>query len=46
MNSNKVMKAVTQVCGGNGGGRPELAYGSLKDISRLNELDKVLENLK
>ena len=33
-----ILKAASKICGGNGGGRPDLAQGSFQDISKLEEL--------
>lgn len=36
-NAGKIVKAVAQVTGGNGGGKPDTAMAGAKDISKLDE---------
>lgn len=42
LNAGKIVKAVAQLTGGNGGGKPDMAMAGAKDISKVNEaLDAV-----
>ncbi|MEE1280857.1 MAG: DHHA1 domain-containing protein, partial [Acutalibacteraceae bacterium] len=42
--AGKVVKAVAQLAGGNGGGKPDIAMAGAKDLSKLdNALSKVAE---
>ena len=43
--AGKALKAVAPLLNGNGGGRDEMASGSYKDASRLEEAKKVLVGL-
>ena len=36
-NAGKIVKAVAQVTGGNGGGKPDNAMAGAKDLARLDE---------
>ncbi|MCR5635677.1 MAG: alanine--tRNA ligase [Clostridiales bacterium] len=36
-NAGKIVKAVAQIAGGNGGGKPDMAMAGAKDISKLDE---------
>ncbi len=50
LNAGKIVKAVAQLTGGNGGGKPDMAMAGAKDISKVNEAldavkDIVAENL-
>ncbi|MGN0474825.1 MAG: DHHA1 domain-containing protein, partial [Acutalibacteraceae bacterium] len=36
-NAGKIVKAVAQVTGGNGGGKPDTAMAGAKDLSKLDE---------
>ena len=42
-NAGKIVSAVAQMCGGNGGGKPDLAMAGSKDI---NAVDKALASVK
>ena len=42
-NAGKIVSAVAQMCGGNGGGKPDLAMAGGKDI---NAVDKALASVK
>jgi alanyl-tRNA synthetase len=37
LHAGKLVKEVASVCGGGGGGRPDMAQAGGKDISKLNE---------
>ena len=39
--AGKLIKAVTALCGGNGGGRPDSAMGAGKDLAKLGEVAAV-----
>ncbi|REK75982.1 alanine--tRNA ligase [Paenibacillus paeoniae] len=43
--AGKIIKEAAIVCGGNGGGRPDMAQAGGKDVSRLDEALKVAEEL-
>ena len=44
--AGNIIKKVTSICGGSGGGRPDVAQGGGKDISKLDEvLSKVKEQM-
>lgn len=46
-NAGKIVKAVAQLAGGNGGGKPDLAMAGAKDISKVDEaLGKAKEIIK
>ncbi len=36
-NAGKIVKAVAQIAGGNGGGKPDMAMAGAKDISKIDE---------
>lgn len=40
--ANDIIKTVTETLGGSGGGRPDLSQGNVLDISKLDELKKIL----
>lgn len=42
-NAGKIVKAVAQMCGGNGGGKPDVAMAGAKDLSKV---DSALESVK
>lgn len=41
--ADKIMKSITKIAGGNGGGKPDMAQGGTKQIEKL---DKALESLQ
>ena len=41
--ANELLKLSTEVAGGSGGGRPEIAQGRLKEPARFSEIQKRLE---
>ena len=43
--SASIMKTINSVLGGNGGGRPELSYGSVKNLTNLDEAKNKFEEL-
>ena len=47
--AGKIVKEVAQICGGNGGGRPDLAMAGGKDLTRvdiaINAVDDILAEL-
>jgi len=47
--AGKIIKAVTQLTGGNGGGKPDMAQGGGKDASKiadaLNEVENILKEI-
>ena len=45
LGAGKAIKEVSSLLSGNGGGRPEMASGSYKDASRLEEVKQTLLNL-
>lgn len=47
LNAGKLIKQVTQITGGGGGGRPNMAQGSGSDVSKLQEaLESVKKNIE
>lgn len=43
--AGKIIKEAAQKCGGNGGGRPDMAQAGGKDVSKLDEALKLAEEL-
>ena len=43
ISANELLKLSTQVAGGSGGGRPDMAQGRLKEISSFSEVQKRVE---
>ncbi|MNJ75162.1 Alanine--tRNA ligase [compost metagenome] len=43
IHAGKLVKEVAAVCGGGGGGRPDMAQAGGKDVSKLDEALKVAE---
>lgn len=43
--AGKIIKEAAVVCGGNGGGRPDMAQAGGKDVSKLDEALKIAEEL-
>ncbi|WP_181376657.1 DHHA1 domain-containing protein, partial [Paenibacillus agaridevorans] len=43
--AGKIIKEAAIVCGGNGGGRPDMAQAGGKDVSKLDEALKIAEEL-
>ena len=43
VNAGKIVGEISRACGANGGGRPNLAQGGIKDFSNI---DEVLENVE
>ena len=43
LNANKIMKKITSVYNGSGGGRPDFANGSLKETPELNTLITIIK---
>ena len=47
VHAGKIVKEVASICGGGGGGRPDMAQAGAKDASKINEaLQNVDEWLK
>ena len=45
--AGELVKQAAVICGGNGGGRPDLSQAGGKDIAKVNEMVKVMaETLK
>ena len=42
-NANKIIKKISSCLGGNGGGKPDLAQGSVINIGQLEKVEKVFE---
>ncbi|MNR54262.1 Alanine--tRNA ligase [compost metagenome] len=45
LHAGKIIKEAAQKCGGNGGGRPDMAQAGGKDVSKLDEALKLAEEL-
>ena len=44
-NAGNIVREVAKICGGNGGGKPDNAMAGGKDVSKVNEALKTVENL-
>ena len=49
LNAGKIVKAVAQVTGGNGGGKPDMAMAGAKDITKMDEalaaVDEIIKGM-
>jgi alanyl-tRNA synthetase len=45
LNAGKIVKAVAQLTGGNGGGKPDMAMAGAKDISKVNDALSEVKNI-
>ena len=45
VHAGKIIKTVTQLTGGNGGGKPDMAQGGGKDASKIDEALAEVENI-
>ena len=45
VHAGKIIKAVTQLTGGNGGGKPDMAQGGGKDASKIDDALLEVENI-
>lgn len=45
LNAGKIVKAVAQLTGGNGGGKPDMAMAGAKDISKVNDALSEAKNI-
>ena len=44
-NAGKIVKAVAQIAGGNGGGKPDIAMAGAKDISKMDDAIKAVKGI-
>ena len=45
LNAGKIVRAVAQITGGNGGGKPDMAMAGAKDISKVDEALAAVEDI-
>ncbi|KHF34690.1 Alanine--tRNA ligase [Paenibacillus sp. P1XP2] len=45
LHAGKLVKEIAAVCGGGGGGRPDMAQAGAKDASKLDDALKLAEEL-
>ena len=45
LNAGKIVKAVAQLTGGNGGGKPDMAMAGAKDITKVDEALAAVDNI-
>ena len=43
--AGKIVKAVAQICGGNGGGRPDMAMAGGKDLTKVDEALNAVDDI-
>nr|MCR5653497.1 alanine--tRNA ligase [Ruminococcus sp.] len=45
LNAGKIVKAVAQITGGNGGGKPDMAMAGAKDLTKVDEALAAVDNI-
>ena len=45
LNAGKIVRAVAQITGGNGGGKPDMAMAGAKDLTKVDEALAAVESI-